>query len=131
LAPLFSLLLHHTPTSSHRYPTPHRSYLYHDTPTTERAPLSLHDALPICDRADFGATYARLDRQGVPARGAWMDLPGAEGAVRVRSEGHTSEVQSLTNLVCRLLLEEQHTLQAPALLVGCTGTRCAHVRTAP
>src|SRR5258706_4031741 len=29
-------------------------------------------------------------------------------AIQTRSEEHTSELQSLTNLVCRLLLEKQH-----------------------
>src|SRR5437016_11627903 len=32
---------------------------------------------------------------------------GAHAAGRVRSEEHTSELQSLTNLVCRLLLEKK------------------------
>jgi phosphate/phosphite/phosphonate ABC transporter binding protein len=47
-----------------------------------------HDAVVravVGAKADVGATYARLDRTGAPARGAWMDLPGAEGAVRVLS----------------------------------------------
>ena len=34
-------------------------------------------------RADFGATYARLDRSGEVVNGAWADLPGAEAATRV------------------------------------------------
>jgi phosphonate transport system substrate-binding protein len=45
-----------------------------------------HDAVVravVGEKADFCATYARLDRAGHPARGAWMDLPGAEGALRV------------------------------------------------
>ncbi len=37
----------------------------------------------VGDKADFCATYARLDRTGAAVRGAWMDLPGAEGVVRV------------------------------------------------
>src|SRR5258706_4732398 len=32
----------------------------------------------------------------------------------VRSEEHTSELQSLTNLVCRLLLEKKKDLQPPS-----------------
>lgn len=36
-------------------------------------------------RADFGATYARLDRSGDVVNGAWADLPGAEGSTRVLS----------------------------------------------
>ncbi len=34
-------------------------------------------------RADFGATYARLDRSGEVVNGAWADLPGAEETTRV------------------------------------------------
>src|SRR5262249_61721695 len=74
--------------------------------------LSLHDALPIS---------ARLARDGVHpvVRGRWaaagpVGRPGAAelgpgGGRRPveRSEEHTSELQSLTNLVCRLLLEKK------------------------
>src|SRR3990167_10965238 len=34
---------------------------------------------------------------------------GIDGAARIRSEEHTSELQSQSNLVCRLLLEKKHT----------------------
>jgi phosphate/phosphite/phosphonate ABC transporter binding protein len=34
-------------------------------------------------RADFGATYARVDRAGEVVHGPWADLPGAEEATRV------------------------------------------------
>src|ERR1019366_5073031 len=37
-----------------------------------------------------------------------------------RSEEHTSELQSLTNLVCRLLLETKHQVRAIAHPVGHT-----------
>src|SRR5258706_9104797 len=40
------------------------------------------------------------------ARGAVRPGPGARH-LRGRSEEHTSELQSLTNLVCRLLLEKK------------------------
>src|SRR5258706_2272365 len=66
---------------------------FNDTATTEIYTLSLHDALPIC----IGAGRPRA---GVDDRRARL-LDQA----RVRSEEHTSELQSLTNLVCRLLLE--------------------------
>src|SRR5437016_7014504 len=36
----------------------------------------------------------------------------------VRSEEHTSELQSLTNLVCRLLLEKKNTKHPPAFCTG-------------
>src|SRR2546427_1927012 len=40
----------------------------------------------------------------------WLGAPGiasASAATRVRSEEHTSELQSQSNLVCRLLLEKK------------------------
>src|SRR5438046_8610150 len=39
--------------------------------------------------------------------GWWMKLPDSSRARNIRSEEHTSELQSLTNLVCRLLLEKK------------------------
>src|SRR2546426_5603484 len=39
-------------------------------------------------------------------------------AVRLRSEEHTSELQSPCNLVCRLLLEKKN------LAICCSGTAC-------
>src|SRR6516165_12365532 len=67
-------------------------FFFNDTATTEIYTLSLHDALPI-------------SRQ-VVAR--WF-TPGYRDAHRgtVRSEEHTSELQSQSNLVCRLLLEKK------------------------
>src|SRR5437016_8018638 len=40
---------------------------------------------------------------------------GAAGRLRRRSEEHTSELQSLTNLVCRLLLEKKNFNREPTL----------------
>src|SRR5438093_1716759 len=73
-------------------------FFFTDTPTTEIYTLSLHDALPI--------SYVRV----VEARR--RELLGDALAVvsqlgLLRSEEHTSELQSLTNLVCRLLLEKK------------------------
>src|SRR5262249_61734387 len=91
-------------------------FFFNDTATTEIYTLSLHDALPISKRRP-------------PRKSPWK--PGVPGCVSVRnstmgvkvtspltrSEEHTSELQSLTNLVCRLLLEkkkkkDKHTLTA-------------------
>src|SRR5262249_62360233 len=73
-------------------------FFFNDPPTTEFSPLSLHDALPICLRP------GPLQPPEQPTRvGAVDDEPYRE----VRSEEHTSELQSLTNLVCRLLLEKK------------------------
>src|SRR5438477_2190920 len=75
-------------------------FFFNDTATTEIYTLSLHDALPISISdpdnsfslkhfcAERGIEYADL---GTP----------------VRSEEHTSELQSHVNLVCRLLLEKK------------------------
>src|SRR5256885_10337064 len=87
-------------------------FFFNDTATTEIYTLSLHDALPISlhavpRRADRSAA---LDDLGVDAA---CDLRGDEprggrGATPlVRSEEHTSELQSPCNLVCRLLLEKK------------------------
>src|SRR2546425_7977877 len=62
--------------------------------------LSLHDALPIyaLRRPDRAARLAVPDRR----RDA-RDRPHGQ----LRSEEHTSELQSLAYLVCRLLLEKK------------------------
>src|SRR5205085_9004668 len=59
--------------------------------------LSLHDALPIC------STTRRI------ASSSTVRSPSASSspAARRRSEEHTSELQSQSNLVCRLLLEKK------------------------
>src|SRR5438093_3863185 len=67
-----------------------------DAAPTELYTLSLHDALPICRQALAGA-----GRSSVPP-------PPAGAGDPPRSEEHTSELQSLTNLVCRLLLEKKN-----------------------
>src|SRR5688572_31296024 len=72
-------------------------FFFNDTATTEIYTLSLHDALPI-SRAR-GRAVARRHRPGV--------RPPAGGAADGRSEEHTSELQSQSNLVCRLLLEKK------------------------
>src|SRR2546427_3066073 len=89
-----------------------RFFFFNDTATTEIYTLSLHDALPI---------YVEL-RQLLHAVGAEVLIPEATGDLEValeagdheqlledlrRSEEHTSELQSQSNLVCRLLLEKK------------------------
>src|SRR5438093_8886788 len=71
-------------------------FFFNDTAPTEIYTLSLHDALPI----SLGiGRQLQLDREVID-----MIALGAECD---RSEEHTSELQSLTNLVCRLLLEKK------------------------
>src|SRR2546425_5801183 len=74
-------------------------FFFNDTATTEIYTLSLHDALPISGDDD-----AFNDREhGLE--------PAVVGGVTPyhteRSEEHTSELQSLAYLVCRLLLEKK------------------------
>src|SRR5258706_3036756 len=47
---------------------------------------------------------------------------GARLAVGIRSEEHTSELQSLTNLVCRLLLEKKKAAETPIFAVTAHST---------
>src|SRR4029079_19837698 len=68
-------------------------YFFNDTATTEIYTLSLHDALPISRRPS------------VVTRPNHIHSP--RHLYRSRSEEHTSELQSLAYLVCRLLLENR------------------------
>src|SRR5437016_9126660 len=77
-------------------------FFFNDTATTEIYTLSLHDALPISigrRRSAYEAPHGSVAPGPVSK--------GAESKRRRRSEEHTSELQSLTNLVCRLLLEKK------------------------
>src|SRR5687767_15670047 len=78
--------------------------------TTKIYTLSLHDALPICRRKRARERgEAEHARDASAAVDGW--LVGGSGALarpRKRSEEHTSELQSLAYLVCRLLLEKKN-----------------------
>src|SRR2546430_16400444 len=76
-------------------------FFFNDTATTEIYTLSLHDALPISTQAGFGACI------GGPSGLESFPCGHEGGATSHRSEEHTSELQSQSNLVCRLLLEKQ------------------------
>src|SRR5687767_15418514 len=91
-------------------------FFFNDTPTTEIYTLSLHDALPISSptRAMIVSSPAPPTRRSRLVRTVTRDtainwMPSlATAAIRaVRSEEHTSELQSLAYLVCRLLLEKK------------------------
>src|SRR5947209_16375989 len=71
-------------------------FFFNDTATTEIYTLSLHDALPIC---------VDLPRRRGEDGGGRGGREGGRGLVR--SEEHTSELQSRQYLVCRLLLEKK------------------------
>src|SRR5258705_4927975 len=80
-------------------------FFFNDTATTEIYTLSLHDALPISsdDRTVPGF------RPNESARIRWKRT--ALDSLTARSEEHTSELQSLRHLVCRLLLEKKKKYQ--------------------
>src|SRR3989442_3227222 len=87
-------------------------FFFNDTATTEIYTLSLHDALPIW----AGGGVARLRQERGRRRG-----PGARLArLRLRSEEHTSELQSRPHLVCRLLLEKNQSRVTEHVLSGST-----------
>src|SRR5258706_2656419 len=84
-------------------------FFFNDTATTEIYTLSLHDALPILFAS--GALHhdtATVDINPLVFARRWTRQ--AHLHANFRSEEHTSELQSLTNLVCRLLLEKKKTL---------------------
>src|SRR2546430_9920742 len=100
-------------------------FFFNDTATTEIYTLSLHDALPISadvQRDHNGAHSMAAEVDGHPLRhigrpeqdavarahAASLQLARDAAAQPVRSEEHTSELQSQSNLVCRLLLEKKN-----------------------
>src|SRR5258705_10300820 len=75
-------------------------FFFNDTATTEIYTLSLHDALPIsgdCNGCHTTAPTFTTNQTG----------SSAKPPNHIRSEEHTSELQSLRHLVCRLLLEKK------------------------
>src|SRR5438270_3650920 len=94
------------------------NFFFNDTPTTEIYTLSLHDALPILLAARLSAGRCSSRSPTVSRRSV-----SSEAAARLRrcawrpwrSEEHTSELQSQSNLVCRLLLEKKKKVEKIAV----------------
>src|SRR5687767_15192983 len=97
-------------------------FFFNDTTTSEIYTLSLHDALPIFPNLSFvffpGLCSIRVWHPRAPGRTelwSWAlynkDAPDhIKDLIKrqvTRSEEHTSELQSLAYLVCRLLLEKK------------------------
>src|SRR5256885_5785679 len=93
-------------------------FFFNDTATTEIYTLSLHDALPISyDWQFIYNVHLFFSKMG----SAWIFHGMASKMtfelglhrkiknqqMKMRSEEHTSELQSPCNLVCRLLLEKK------------------------
>src|SRR2546430_8074897 len=88
-------------------------FFFNDTATTEIYTLSLHDALPI-----FSATINTTEActwRNYNANIKQVTIALIDDSPNYRSEEHTSELQSQSNLVCRLLLEKKKQNQ-------CSGT---------
>src|SRR3990167_7040235 len=69
-------------------------FFFNDTATTEIYTLSLHDALPISPNLGVHNGRPNLSNCGGDFTKPLL--------ARLRSEEHTSELQSQSNLVCRL-----------------------------
>src|SRR2546430_10486454 len=74
-------------------------FFFNDTATTEIYTLSLHDALPISASRKYDANAT------ITLASPLRKFLGSD-----RSEEHTSELQSQSNLVCRLLLEKKNNI---------------------
>src|SRR3712207_7598094 len=93
-------------------------FFFNDTATTEIYTLSLHDALPIC-----GEQQCQRQQSHTYRLSQWFHWQSPFGSSmqrhrlsfhqcrcmpqKIRSEEHTSELQSRQYLVCRLLLEKK------------------------
>src|SRR2546425_5278239 len=98
-------------------------FFFNDTATTEIYTLSLHDALPISIQRKRPST-PRISAPSSARKLCWGKCPSTTWRIAsweatsasvtrsfgaFRSEEHTSELQSLAYLVCRLLLEKKKT----------------------
>src|SRR3712207_8261909 len=91
-------------------------FFFNDTASTEIYTLSLHDALPICWASvstpsavtDSLSAWASTITASTMASSLWsMPNPDMKVLSILRSEEHTSELQSRQYLVCRLLLDKK------------------------
>src|SRR5256886_4095132 len=103
-------------------------FFFNDPAPPEISTLSLHDALPICleshlspkSTTTYWPSLEVIRRSTPPARSRRFlaklvascganspPMSAARSREMKRSEEHTSELQSQSNLVCRLLLEKK------------------------
>src|SRR5205814_5158757 len=76
---------------------------------SELSPLSLHDALPISCVAGWPPSRSPCRCcSGWESTSCRCQCRRSRPSKRWRSEEHTSELQSLRHLVCRLLLEKKN-----------------------
>src|SRR5207253_9451593 len=107
------------------YSTSSFAFFFHAPPTTEIYTLSLHDALPISKSVErwttsWSSSWNEPGSKSSAMRSRAVSLPSLcwrwmraspppSSLSRLRSEEHTSELQSRGHLVCRLLLEKKKT----------------------
>src|SRR5205085_10051334 len=100
-----------------------------DPATPQTHPLSLHDALPISPVKSSSPASRPTARRREASALSWLAhsaSTAASAAPPARSEEHTSELQSQSNLVCRLLLGKKNWHDRPRLprLLRYSLTRC-------
>src|SRR2546430_3156785 len=101
-------------------------FFFNDTATTEIYTLSLHDALPILRSVEYatqqGGQRSGAEHSARTSAEAWID--------HLRSEEHTSELQSQSNLVCRLLLEKKknRSMRQPSVTANRSSINAVRVR---
>src|SRR5260221_4776927 len=104
---------------------PPRSTLFPYT-TLFRSPANAGGGLPLAaQRPILGMrrTLLRIDPERCRGLVSPDDVSGDRSIASVRSEEHTSELQSHSDLVCRLLLEKKKNIM---ICINCivTGTNC-------
>src|SRR5260221_14345946 len=82
-------------------------FFFNDTATTEIYTLSLHDALPIFLRLE--CKHHKEIAENAAVCFLYLIAFPTKSSNPARSEEHTSELQSHSDLVCRLLLEKKKT----------------------
>src|SRR2546430_14972293 len=101
-------------TFSSRYATPLflLFFFFNDTATTEIYTLSLHDALPISASSGSATSPSgrRASRAPCTAHCSPTSACASSPTIPDRKK-HTSELQSQSNLVCRLLLEKKKIIE--------------------
>src|SRR5438034_8800256 len=90
---------------------------FDDTATSEIYTLSLHDALPIYGKHP-DRSGGDIDNKHLIRESTGRDVERGD-----RSEEHTSELQSHSDLVCRLLLEKKKKKIPIAVLTNLTISR--------
>src|SRR5207248_10715486 len=106
-------LLNHALLPSYYTHTLSSHFPFNATSTTQISTLSLHDALPIskscCSQSPLppGKLWTLSNKPRSSVLSPFPATAPRSVACLIRSEEHTSELQSPYDLVCRLLLEKK------------------------